>query len=106
MVYIAKKQTHSPPFPPRALPVLFLPIEVGHDDQQAADEGVSSRGSGRAGGALARGLCSQHGTALLGVGELLLHLHILLPEQGQMLLQLGHLLCHAPGGQNKMQQVG
>lgn len=73
-------------------PVLFLLIKVGYDVQQAANEGV---GSYRAGGALARGLSSKHGTAPLCVSQLLLHLHILLPEQGQVLLQLGHLLCSA-----------
>ncbi|TNN64733.1 hypothetical protein EYF80_025039 [Liparis tanakae] len=70
-------------------------IEFSHDDQQTANEGVCSRGAGGGAGALDRGLGSEHGTAPLCVGQLLLHLHILLPEQGQVLLQLGHLLCHA-----------
>lgn len=73
-------------------PVLFLPIKVGYNVQKAANEGL---GSYWAGGALARGLSGKHGTAPLCVGQLLLHLHILLPEQGQVLLQLGHLLCSA-----------
>lgn len=74
----------------RSSPVLVLLVEVSHDVQQTADEGVCSC---RAGGALARGLSSKHGTAPLCVSQLLLHLDILLPEQGQVLLQLGHLLC-------------
>lgn len=71
-------------------PVLFLLIEVGYDVQQAANEGV---GSCRAAGARGGGLRSEHSTAPLCVSQLLLHLHILLPEQGEVLLQFGHLLC-------------
>lgn len=87
-ITFAKTSTHL--FQPWSSPVLFLLIEVAHNVQQTANEGV---GRCRAGGALARGLSSKHGTAPLCVGKLLLHLHILLPEQGQVLLQLGHLLC-------------
>lgn len=80
----------SKPFQPQSSPVLILLIEVGHNVQQTANEGVCSC---RARGTLAGGLSSEHRTAPLCVGKLLLHLHILLPEQGQVLLQLGHLLC-------------
>lgn len=71
-------------------PVLFLLIQVWHNVQKAANEGVR-RCWGR--GALDRHLSSKDSAASLCVSQLLLHLHILLPQQGQMLLQLGHLLC-------------
>lgn len=83
--------TNLRPFTPIMLsPVLLLLMEVADDVQQAANEGVASC---RAAGARTRGLCSKHSTAPLCVGQLLLHLHVLLPEQGEVLLQLGHLLC-------------
>lgn len=63
-------------------PVLVLLVELGHDVQQTADEGVSCPSSEGVGGALAGGLSSQHGTSPLCVSQLLLHLHILLPQQG------------------------
>lgn len=79
----------------RSSPVVFLLVEVGHKFQQAADEGVCTRLAGRG---LAGSLRGEHGAAPLGVGQLLLHLHVLLPQQGQVLLQLPHLLC---AGRNK-----
>lgn len=96
---IHQHQTHPCPEDPRgnygdlsarASPVLVLLVEVGHDGQQAGDEGVPG-GGGRA--PRARDLGRQHGTLPLRLHQLLLHLHILLPEQRQVLLQLLHLLC-------------
>lgn len=69
-------------------PVLFLPVEVGDDGQQAADEGVAGLGGGTTGG-----LSRQHGALPLRLYQLLLHFDILLAQQGQVLLQLLHLLC-------------
>lgn len=98
---ITCSETDTNPFQPGSLPVLFLLIEVGYDVQQPANKGVGSR---RAGRALAWCLRGEHGTAPLCVGQLLLHLHIFLPEQGEVLLQLGHLLCPTLKGKGNKQE--
>lgn len=77
----------------RFSPVLLLLIEVRHDGQQAADEGVT----GLRGGAGYRGLSSQNSAAPLRLHQLLLHLHILLLQQSKVLLQFLHLLCAHDG---------
>lgn len=87
---------HKAGVSPGASPVLVLLVKVRHNVQKATDEGA---GRGRVGWALARALGRQHGAAPLRVRQPLLHLHVLLPEQSQMLLQLGHLLCPTSGRQ-------
>lgn len=69
----------------RGSPILLLLVEVGHDGQQAADEGLTA--------ALLVRLRGQKSTSLLGLCQFPLQLDILLSEKQQVLLQLGHLLC-------------
>lgn len=69
----------------RSSPVLLLLIEVSHNRQQAANEGLIV--------VFFVCLCGQKSASLLCLCQFLLQLDILLSEKHQVLLQLGHLLC-------------